>query len=220
MKKTLSVILVLAILFATLPIGAMASQVDEHEQLLARACLVFPEYAERIRNPEVPCSPLGRSIQENTLIVSEEKDVSEKEKMLYSEYADGTILLTDVQYDAEAPVTTVHDRTANLLGVYYDITIKATCTNISGSFTLSHVKLDLLNDAYDRIANKGTISYSDKCWGYDIISEVLNESASGKAVLSYRPAFQHGRNQAQSTQTLLTLTVGDDGWSVTHKIYT
>lgn len=210
----------LAILFTALPMGAMASQEDEREQLLAKACLVFPEYSERIRKPEPPCSPLGRSAQNRTLLVSEERDVSDREKMLYSEYADGTILLTDVEFDPEDPATTVHDRTANLLGVYYDITIKATCTNINGSFNLSHVKLDLLNDAYDRISKQGTITCKDKCWGYDTISEVLTESASGNAVLSYRPTFQHGRSQSESTQTLLTLAVGNDGWSVTHKYYT
>lgn len=218
MKKIVSLLLVLTVVCTTLPLGVFAAETStdnvERDALIAQACEVFPEYSSKIVTQGINTQVSPRSTSQRELVASLAREVSENETMVYSEYSDGIILLTD--YTAQKEVTTV-DRYSSSFAVNVTVDIKATCSNISGYFKLSNVKYSLINGAYDVINDVGTKTVSGRCSIHTAYTPVLNETASRPASLSYRLTFRYGSTGAQSINTLLTLTVQNDSATVTHE---
>ena len=218
MKRTFSVIMLMIHLLSMLSVAAYAdSGNDVQNEVIALACEVFPEYANKILAPAVDISIYGRSMNQRTLVVSETRSVSDNEYITYSEYSDGVVLLTDYEFEH---TETTNDYDSNPMTTTVDMDIKATCTNVSGYFLLEGVRYMLINGSYDTILDVGTPTYSGKCTLHTAFTPVLNESASGNAYICYNLNYQFGPGVYYTLTSQLTLFVGDDTATVTHIYYT
>ncbi len=216
MRKRLSLILATILLLTMVPYSTLAVEdTSGRDELLALGCEVFPEYTDKIMSPNVTLS-LGRSSTSNTreVVKSEVRAVSETENLTYTEYSDGLVLLTSVEFPVT--VTTIDSETSSFSS-NYTITIKATCSEASGYFQLSNVKYSIIRSAYDTITSEGTKSSSGKCWessdGYYFNA---TETSSKKAFISYRLCWQFADYPGYVYNSLLTLEVGQNSASVTH----
>lgn len=213
MKKILCCVLSLTLLFALIPTKANAVS-QEQEDLIELACSVFPEYSDKIINPSPPASTYSRTQDTPSLIVNESRAVSETETLMYSEYSDGTVLLTDWEVTANSPTVTIEDRYSSSYAVNYTVTLKATCAHVTGYFELQNAKFSLINNAYDQITDTGTEVRSGNC---------TNSSVSCKAVESSTPAnitcdliFRFADYSTSIVETNLVLKVSGNGYSVSH----
>ena len=203
---------------SVLPFNTMAAQnnSDERAELILLACEVFPEYADKINNQTVNTNSRSSTSENRELVLTETRNVSENESLIYSEYSDGVILLTDYAFEKEL---TIIDRVSSSYAVNVTMNIEATCTNVSGYFLLEGVKYSLINGAYDVINDEGTATATGKCriWNKDLFySYVPNETASQNACITYRLGFQIGASSASQINSRITLTVGDNSATVTH----
>lgn len=224
MKKVISLCLALFILFATMPVvHATDSSVNTHEELINLACEVYPEYANKIRNQKILPSSHARSSEPPELIYSDSRDTSNGGTLLYSEYSNGVILLTN--YTPKKEVTVV-DSNTGAGATAYTINISATCSGTNGTFTAKNVKYTTISSSYDRIDSVGTHDeYTPEMNGYIACSlqnvtpnpyVVMNESASGNARLTYKLIFKYAPYANCFVATELTLSVGHNSATVTH----
>lgn len=216
MKKAVSLLLCVIILCMSMPAVAMASENDsERDQLIADACAVFPEYAGMIQNQEQNGIPkvVTRASTTNELVFSATRPVSDDKYILFSEYSDGTLLVTE--YETKCTKT---ENSHSTSGSYknYDVNIEATMAGVNGYFKVSNVKYSLITSQYDRITSTGTESKSGKCTSGTLSVSRLNETATQKATLIYDLYFQFGPGSYYTKWTELTFTVGGDTATLTH----
>lgn len=215
MRKLLSVLLAV-IMLLSLSVPALASETSsDRAELIELACDVFPEYEDKILSSNSSASTYSRTQAEPVLIVNESRAVSESETLLYTEYSDGTVLLTDWEVTAKSPTVTIEDRYSSSFAVNYTVTLKATCTSVTGYYKLQNVKFSLINSAYDEITDTGTEVLNEGC---------TNSSISCKPIESTTPAniscdliFRYADYASCIVQTKLKLNVSNDSYSVSHE---
>lgn len=153
MQKYMSALLVLMMFILVFPIGVHAAESTDTNQseLVSLACEVFPEYKNKLLNPSI--STNSCSIQQRELLINEQRAVSDTESLLYTEYSDGTILLTS---HSGTYTRTVNSIDSSSQAVIYDITIKAEIVGYDGYFKLSNVNYSLINSQNDQITATGT----------------------------------------------------------------
>ncbi len=214
MKKIISMILVAVLLCTSLPMSAYASE-DEivREELLTKACEAFPEFADKITNPQISMAPNTRSTGNQEPVYTETRQLSDTETIIYTEYASGLVLLTGIEGEWSR---TVNDYESSSFAVIYDINITASLNEPSGTFRLKNVKYTLVNNGYDAILSKGTPSRSTGCNGATEIVARMNETASQDAMILYELHFQFASSGYYTCRTELTLTVGDNRADITH----
>jgi hypothetical protein len=216
MKKIFCFLLSLIFVMASMPFTANASEnnSDVQDELITLACVIFPEYADRITNPVTTART--RSIGARELVITETRAVSENEYLTYTEYSDGLVLLTDNDFECSLSVT---DRILGTTKTDVTATITATCNLTSGYFRLSGVQYSLYKQGYDTINSTGSSSRSGNCIYAGLNSSVLTESAGRCAHLSYVLSFKIGNSAGDIVQSYLTLSVGNNTASVTNVEY-
>lgn len=224
-RRLLSVLLALVMLLTTAPTVFATNEADVQQELIDLACEVFPEYTNKILNQRIlPSSGMRSSDME--LVCSETRKVSDLQTVLYSEYSNGAILLTDIT--ADPPNVTYVDIVNGSSSTVYTVNIRATCTGGYGSFTANNIKFSLISSAYDRIDSKGTHtirSSTNEFEGVSLIDEdpnpsiVWNESASQNAKIEYKIAFKYATYGYALCETHLTLIVGDNNYTVSHTMH-
>ncbi len=217
MKKYLALFLSLALLLTTIPFSASAAETQSgHETLVQKACYAFPEYAEKMQNPQDGAQLYSRSAMPRELLVKETRPVSDTEYVTYSEYSDGLILLSGYDFTAES--TTVNYVTGS---TYRNITIdiEATCVNdvsYDGYFYLKGVSYSLRDNEFDVITNPGTESRTGYCTKATRTTYTEKESYTTNAGIVYRLWFQLGPTGYYTVESQLSLYVGGDTAGLDH----
>ena len=222
MKKIVSVMLAFALLFAALPMGAMASQVDEREQMLAKACAAFPEYAAKIVADT--CASAFRSAEPRKTSFTETRSISENEFIVYTEYSDGLVALDEVSMEREVIYNSTDDA---ITAINVDITVKATCSETTAYFKVSNIKFTINTSNYDRITSIGTptvhnppISYNDSCSYFSSeLSKNLVENSVQKAYVCYPLSFKYAPYGGYEYSSKLWVEVGNNSLSVHHDLW-
>lgn len=215
MRKYLAMLLAAVMLLTMMPLGAAAAETDtsERDELIALACEVFPEYTNKIKNKSIGANLLSRTSGQRELVATETRSVPDGETLIYSEYSDGVVLLTE--YDFGKEVTYV-DRQTGAGITTTTVNIKATCSGTSGYFQLTNVVYTLVSSSYDMINDTGSASTTGNCSITKAYSPVLNETASGNAKLVYSLQFRLSSAAGDFLTSQLKLEVGDDSAAVTH----
>lgn len=224
MKRCLSIFLSLLLMLTMFPVTANATEnsTTECEELIDLACQIFPEYVSKIKNHEISTYALPRNIEQPEIVFSETRAVSEDENIIYTEYSDGAVLLTDLQFNKEV---TYVDRQTGAGATVVTVNIKATCNQVSDQyFKLSNVVYTLNGAGYDSIDNPGTASTSTPATNgsghaCNIIGSRTyepNETASANARLMYHLQFRYHLVADRFYDSYLTLEVGDNSATVTH----
>lgn len=219
MKKLVALLISFALLITVFPFGVSAVTDDQQRNSLLneKAASVFPEYADKILNPDCRVSTNTRSKINREIVVNETRTVSDYEYLTYTEYSDGLILLNDCDFYAESEgVNTV-------TGVgYRQITANVTAWCVSnyydGYFYLDNITYRL-NDGdnnFDTIINPGTPRKGQNCTTSIRSSYTQDESNSGYAKISYSLVFKTGSGAKDTATSNLAFYVGEDTASVSH----
>lgn len=223
MKKMLCMFVVFVMLMSCLPVTVSASSSDKTDLSVSReeaveiACEVFPEYADKITTE---FSRSRRAVYTDTpreLVREITRNVSENAVMTYAEYSDGMILLSLTNDDfpySEATNSLVIDGSIT----HIDITVRAYCSYVSGTFTLSGVKFDISANGYDRFTNTGTANVSGNVFVHrDYPTTNMIETATTNAKIIYRLHWIVGAAQIDSVISYLTIEVGDNRFVISHE---
>lgn len=227
-RRLVSILIAIVMLFSSVPVAFATNVIDDQQELIDLACEIFPEYANKILYQKA-LPPSVMRISDVELVHSESRNVSNSKTLLYSEYSNGIILLTETENEP-AEVKYV-DITSGSSSTVYTINIKATCTDAYGTFNAENIKFTLISSAYDRIDSKGTYSFSNPEMlgfiGCQLVNTapdpnprvVWNESASGNAEIEYMLMFRFAAYAGSFLNTHLVLDVGDNNYIVSHKLH-
>jgi len=213
MKKFVALFLVIGIFasFGFLSANAVESVNTEtvrqplsDEELDNLAAKAFPEYAERILNPQI--SSATSSSRSNVKVIEETRQISETESITYIEYADGRgsiVFVTDVY---EGSTSTGSNSTTKVL----DFQIRHVF--ISGSMYISGFTYTIVNGGYDYINSVGTFTTSDGAATPSVSR--LKETSSANAQVFYTYTFEMTTGgdylQGGSVPCTFQILVGDD----------
>ncbi|MBQ3192453.1 MAG: hypothetical protein IJB59_02655 [Oscillospiraceae bacterium] len=159
MKKLLSAILAMIMLLTMLPIGTSAAETgnSERDELIALACEVFPEYAEKIHGDGLSTSGnTSRTISAPELIKEETRCISDSNKITYSEFSDGSVYITNSNLNLW--YMTDNSVSDNSTTTVYTGHIAITC-NFNGDayICIKNLKFALVNGGNDYIISGGYI---------------------------------------------------------------
>lgn len=238
MKKLISLLLAVCLVLSAVPTLAFADGYsnDVQQQLIDLACATFPEYANSIRNPVSP-NALSRSNSNPTLVRSEARKASDRVCVIYSQYDDGSVLLTSVEGDNlsvgvatqasgdeyedldKPPVTTItsHSVVPTFGSAQHTLTIKGTHPGVTGYFQITGFTYTIVGDGYDRIDSTGTTSLSGKWTGCSVFGTPnYNESSSSAAYATFRARFRFGPGNYYSRETELSIRIKNDTMTYSH----
>lgn len=212
MKKIIAILVAFVMLFSAMTFSVSAAEIEQsgYESLVAKASAAFPEYAEKMQNPNINPSVYARNPESRELLVNETRSISDKESITYTEYSDGLILLSGYEFTAK---TITVDRVTNSSSTNITLNIEATCVNDTayhGYFHLDGVKYTLRSSAYDSITNTGTAWREGYCNKATRFLNNPNETATSYAELGYELHFQIGPGGYYTVDSVLILWVGDD----------
>lgn len=217
-KKLISICLAALIILINLPIGALAAEAkpSEYDEFISLACDVFPEFSNKIRANNSSYSRNATSSQRKH-VYTETRNVSENEYLIYSEYSDGLVLLTNYSF-AYAPTYENISSTSQSRTVQVDI--KATCneSGYNGIFYLNDVRYTLYFTDSDCIDSFGTYSVSGSCRVGNAGPRFNStEDSSANAYVQYPLDFWPGDSGYFTLSSLLKIEVGDNTCTITHE---
>lgn len=215
MKRMIALFLSICMVACVLPFGVLAADnSSRREALLQRGCDAFPEFKDKILADTQPAEISTFGAVGPYIVFSDTRAISETEELQYTEYSDGTYLLSS--FECKPLSVTVNSHNNSSQAVNYDVTLEATMSGIDGYFRLRNLKFSLINGQYDCITNKGSPSRSGSCTGYSETSSgsaPLYETASESATVQYRVDFQYGSSGKYTIDTLVTFRVGNNTYS-------
>ena len=151
MKKLFALLLVFAMIFATLPFTAFASEATSMQsQLTIKACNAFPEYANKIRAQEQQIAHNQLSVlsnQSKDVIINETRDISDTESITYTEFSNGVIMLTgsSVSYDVESDNTATSGSNVNhTVDIYAELVGYPNCHVNLYDIKYTMLKMDMI----------------------------------------------------------------------------
>ena len=221
-KRLLSLILIL-LLLTTCPLGIPVharEQSDERAEILEKACIAFPEYANKIESDALSFSA-ARSATSRELVITETRSISENEFIVYTEYSDGLIVLDQALMDSDVVYNTTEQSGSMTI---FNITIKATCLETESYFKVSNLEFIIYPSAYDRITSIGTATthnpentYNDCCY-YDAEECVYTpyETATDFASVCFPLQFKFAPYPGYIYDSYLWVEVGNNALSVHH----
>lgn len=196
MKKVLSVFLVATIILTTLPFNVMATEVSSssHDELIALACEVFPEYTSSILGENISAYNLPQ-YDENEVIFSETRNISETEKLTYTQFASGRGIIISEESTAIELEETGSSQSSFAGGVDYTVSYKITPSNdpdddFPGVFTIDNFKYRIIYSTYDLITSPGTANVNNENFCHkSLLTSVYQETPTTDAEISYRLTF-------------------------------
>lgn len=181
MKRVLSILLAAVLLLTMMPFAAFAdeSEASVHDELIAQACEVFPEYAEIIRGSGEMISPFVTYSTGNVVVYSETRSISDNHSMTISQYSDGAVAISDLS--GFTSTLTDFDSVGYTTRDVITASFKVTMSGASGYFCLNNFKCSIFHSDYDRIDSVGTISCSGATYNSSAITKNLRETATSYA---------------------------------------
>ena len=161
MKKLIAVCLSLVMLFAFLPVYGLAAEntQSEHDQLIALACEVFPEYASAIRCENTCTYTMQRSSNPMEVIYRETREISDTESMSIALLSGGNAIII---YNNFATTTYTSNTTdIGSVGVSGTASFKVSMNN--AYFKLNNVEFTIYETGGDYFTDFGTV---DECTFY------------------------------------------------------
>ena len=164
MKKMLAIMLAIVVMVSLLTVNVAATGIKGGEmykrnEIMEKACQVFPEYAAIIRTENRNTAYKAKSHSDKRLhVVREEtRSAGPNRNITYTELSDGAVLLAS--YSFYYSDNTTHEPPHGG-ETKYTATIDVMCTASYGVFTLRNIKYTI-SDGYDKITSPGSPSVND-----------------------------------------------------------
>ena len=206
MKKYISIFLCAVLLLGALPCQASAADnTSTHDELIALACEVFPEYADILRNP--PVAMFARSTgTEDKVIFRETRDISDNHNVSIAVYQSGFAVVSDSIFKVEVTDSSGNEDGDNYLGT---ASYRVTCPGLGGAFELNDVKYKVRRGKSGIFTSYGTYSADKEC-GIGAISQTstsmsycltFNMAGAGstRAATTFNVYFIGGTLRAETT---------------------
>lgn len=225
MKKTLSLCLATIMILLCIPIHVSATEdsTNDRQEIISLACEVFPEYSNKICKNNNSRSMNNAIESERELIFTEIRNVTEDEYMMYSEYSDGIVLLTNYAFDYDILSENISTGAG---ATEVTMSLKATCAEdgYNGVFYLDNFRYVFNSYTYDRIISLGTtravgsckLTENDDMTGYENPRYSLYETSSQKAYAEYYLNFWPGSSGYFTFNSCLDIRVGNNGCTISH----
>lgn len=180
MKKFLSFVLALILLFTMLPVNVFATEKSssEYDEIISLACEVFPEYAAAIRGDNATFYTQPRSMNNERIVHSETRYVSENRSLSISVLSSGNVILIDNEsVYAELTYSSSNMTDISSVGISGTATFKVIVPNISDNeyFKLSGVDFTIYYTGSDYFSDTGTYA---KTSNVSIAGTVVNSSTN------------------------------------------
>lgn len=213
MKKTLSLLVCLLFILTTclFPVNAVENDTDESplvrtgEEVLNLACEVWPEFSDKLINPQVQSAKQRSATDEVVQTLSHQ--LSETETLMYVEYASGLAFASTIGYwTEESSADCLNGRCTTYIG---SVTIaNGGCTSLLMGFKYIIYPLE-----YDRISNFGSfVNTNTSIHVHD--SQVHEIGDSDPAFYKYMVYFQ-GAEGYLLGQALVHVSVGQNKLTLT-----
>lgn len=220
MKRILSWILVACLFMSMMVCGVAAVEAPSEEKMTPPmseeeldqlAATVFPEYADKILNPQMPDN--ANSVRSNVKVIDETRRISDSEYLTYQEYADGR---GSIVFRSEKII-----RSSTIGGSYvtYVVDFQVNHVYLPGSMYIAGFTYTTVYDSgatvnYDRIddfgVSVGTVDGSCR----EIRSQ---ENSAGPANIVYTCNFVPASNDyyldGVQIYCIFDIRVGNDGLS-------
>ena len=163
-EKITAFLLALIILANILPVNGFAARTNttEHDDLIALACEIFPEFASDILYAEnAQTNPNTRSALQNEVIFSETRAISDSENLSISLLSSGNYVIVDNE-SSSFDIYKENVSTSEIvnIGISGRTSFRITCTGISNDFVLSNVGFVIYYSGDDYFFDYGTVSTS------------------------------------------------------------
>lgn len=232
MQKIICVIMSIVIIILNFPTAYAStsdnlSQPENANDTIQKALELFPEFAS---GTYVPSSNMRSTTSDNARIevsYSETRSYSDTEQITYTQFSNGGAMLTnsnfydfDFRYQSTQTGSEISGSntvvTLNIRAIYVEQEYDGGPWYEYGSFTLSGIRYNISRTGYDWIISTGTPSNQPVCTNYTASTPVLNETASGKAKISYELRWRVSDLPGGYYVSILTFVVGNNGAGVTH----
>lgn len=200
MKKLTSLILTLCLLLCVAPVWSTAETYDSsQERLLQEAREVFPEYADRLHRSQA-VSYSTQSMDDDAVVYSETRSVSEKETLGLTVMRSGNVVVTKgfSGYTISSAGSSSSQIGSDIIG---SATFTMTCTAVSGTISVSNIGFIIHQNKTGYFTSYGSLSASS---GKKIVrmSEsttgihhglIFNADGTPKLYMSFDCYFENGR---------------------------
>ena len=140
MKKIISFILSLCLIYSLFPITSSAETVSDplQEELFQLARDTFPEYASELHLTHSSRSSIHTVSEDDAVVYSETRTISEKETLTLTELRSGNIFVTKSRpdYQVSSSGSSASQVGSDIIG---NATFTVTCTGMAGSITMSNI---------------------------------------------------------------------------------
>lgn len=161
MKRILSFLFAVMIIFSIYPVNATAaeSSLSGYEELINLACDVFPEYALAIQGGNANNSDYSRS--SNQIILEETREISETQSLSISMLSNGEVIVLRNNSSGQLDLTVPDSSSTDILtvGVSGCATFEVASSQWHYYFMLSDVKYTIYYTGSDYFMNYGTPYY-------------------------------------------------------------
>lgn len=159
MKKVTSLILALCLLLCVVPVWSFAETYDPtQEKLLQEAREVFPEYADRLHRSQA-VSYSTQSMDDDAVVYSETRSVSEKETLGLTVMRSGNVVVTKgfSGYTISSAGSSSSQVGTDIIG---SATFTMTCTAVSGTISVSNIGFIIHQNKTGNFTSYGATSAS------------------------------------------------------------
>lgn len=190
MKKLLSACFAVILILTMLPLNAMAAEesTSEYDELMALACEVFPEYASAIRGANTNTYALSRSTDNDEVVFSETRSISDTESLNLTQLASGNVIVLVSKSQDSVSITVPSSSTSDIttVGVAGTASFKVAATAASGyTFVLSNVSFTIYYYGSCYFTNYGSVTQSS------VYSYTLKKQSSSEIIYGINFTAQH-----------------------------
>lgn len=211
MKKFVVFFLSIAMMLSLLCTNAYAAEI-ENDSVFEKACELFPEHADTIRN--VGVAPYERSSDAHTRVkvFEETRKYSDNQAITYTEFSDGSAYVTSSDFKRTFEQTDSEILSSYLIRYTCNFSVYATYDR-SKKMGINGIKFIIDSISYDNITDRGTIA-SDSV-SHTFINEDWKswEDSSGHAYASYCADLPDSSGQILDAS--INFWVGDDSCYIT-----
>lgn len=202
MKKYLSVILSIVLIFTVLPNSVYAENplttntcVERmtKDDVVALACEAFPEYAADIRDGYT-LSNSGTStygLSRETVEVNETRALSDTKSVTYQKLSNGVELLSVADISVTTSVDWNYESASEgVVSSHYDVDLIVTCNVSEGYVVIGDIEYTIMHSDYDSISSAGAVNGDMVDADGSLYSLNRYETASGPARATYLLIFE------------------------------
>ena len=188
-----------------------SDEIKTDDEMIKLALEYFPEYSERIKNPvRLNMRNSQTTLETDTLVINEKRNVSDDEQIVYQEYASGRANILFIVDEYVDSISNGSNYTSKV------ISVRVYSAFLAGSMYIDGIKYTIYNNSYDKITDYGYVGMS--ALPITVSHKQATENSSGPATATYTATFGFNSGsffEGQVMNCALVIEVGDNTCTIT-----